>query len=402
VKGMRHFSALRIGGLGLAITLLVTACGGTTPSTGGGSVTHGTYLSVTHGTYLVGAPYPETGSEADGGTGMFKGEQLAATQINKSGGVLGHKIVLSGLDDACTPQTAVNAANDLVSQGVQAIVGNYCSSAAEPQLPIFARANGGKGIPNIICAANSTTLTQGGYHNVFLINPSGNIQAGEAAGFFTKVLKTKTLLVADDQSTYAVDVAHLTVSDLKSSSTKVLPIESVPDTTQDFSPIIITLQTDHATAVYWTGYYAQAALFVRQLRAAGVNIPFVTADGGVDPAFISAAGSVANGTYATMSTVTQFLTGPAAKAFRHDYVSTFHSQPGPYAAHGYDGVYTLAKAAEKAHSLNPVKVIAALRSLTFKGLTGTVSFAADGARKGAKFIVLEVAKSQYELAPRQP
>ena len=139
MKGMRHFSALRIGGLGLAITLLVTACGGTTPSTGGGS--------VTHGTYLVGAPYPETGSEADGGTGMFKGEQLAATQINKSGGVLGHKIVLSGQDDACTPQTAVNAANDLVSQGVQAIVGNYCSSAAEPQLPIFARANGARASP---------------------------------------------------------------------------------------------------------------------------------------------------------------------------------------------------------------------------------------------------------------
>lgn len=254
--------------------------------------------------YVVGVSEPMTGAEAEAGTEIYDGELLAATKINASGGVLGHKIVLKEEDDACDPQTSVNAANKLVSLGVQAMVGGYCSSAAQPAEAIYARA----GIPNIQAAANSGTLTQGGYHNVFLIDPGGSLQAEEAAAFFTKVLHTKKLLIADDQSTYAVNVAQLTQKDLAHSSTSVLPVQAVPNTDQDFSAVINTVRSDKATAVYWTGYFAQAAEFVRQLRTAGLSIPFVTADGSVDPTFIKDAGADAAGTYATISVLSSFLT----------------------------------------------------------------------------------------------
>ena len=80
----------------------------------------------------------------------------------------------------------------------------------------------------------------------------------------------------------------------------------------------------------------------------------------------------------------------------------FHAQPGPYSAYGYDGIYALANAAKAAGSLSPAKVITALHSLKFAGLTGEVSFAPDGSRLGAHFIVLEVIGGQYKLAPQQP
>ncbi len=350
------------------------------------------------GTYLVGVSEPMTGAEAQAGTEIYDGELLAAQRINATGGVLGHKIVLKEEDDACDPQTSVNAANKLVSLGVKAMVGGYCSSAAQPAEPIYARA----GIPNIQAAANSTTLTQGGYHNVFLIDPGGNLQAKEAGSFFTKVLKTKRLVIADDQSTYAVNVAQLTAAALKHTSVNVLPIQAVPDTTQDFTAVINTVRSDNAGAVYWTGYFAQAAEFVRQLRAAGLHIPFVTADGSVDPTFIKDAGAAAQGTYATISVLSAFLTGPAARSFDAGYLKEFHSAPGPYSAYGYDGVFALANAAKKAHSLVPARVIAALHHLKFQGLTGAVSFAPNGARVGAHFVVLQVHNGTYRLAPLQP
>ena len=146
--------------------------------------------------------------------------------------MLGHKIVLREEDDACDPQTSVNAANKLVSLGVQAMVGGYCSSAAQPAEAIYARA----GIPNIQAAANSSTLTQGGYRNVFLVDPGGPLQAQEAIGFFTHILKVKTLFIADDQSTYAVNVAQLTAKGLARTSVKVLPVQAVPGTNQDSPP----------------------------------------------------------------------------------------------------------------------------------------------------------------------
>jgi branched-chain amino acid transport system substrate-binding protein len=340
-----------------------------------------------------------TGAEAQAGTEIWDGEVLAAGAINSAGGVLGHKIVLKEEDDACDPQTSVNAANKLVSLGVQAMVGGYCSSAAQPAEPVYARA----GIPDIQAAANSSTLTQGGYKDVFLVDPGGGLQASEAAGFFTKVLKVKSVLIADDQSTYSVNVAQLTQKDLTGSSVKVVkPVEAVPDTTQDFSAVVNTVRSDKAGAVYWTGYFSQAAEFVRQLRTAGITIPFVTADGSVDPTFIKDAGADAQGTYATIAVLTGFLTGERADAFDIAYQKKFHSKPGPYSAYGYDGIYALADAAKAAGSLAPAKVNAALHKLKFRGLTGEVSFASDGSRLGAHFVVLEVNKGAYELAPVQP
>ena len=47
-------------------------------------------------------------------------------------------------------------------------------------------------------------------------------------------------------------------------------------------------------------------------------------------------------------------------------------------------------------------MIKALHSLKFAGLTGEVSFAANGSRLGAHFVVLEVIGGQYKLAPQQP
>lgn len=349
-------------------------------------------------TYLVGASEPMTGAEAEAGTEIYNGLVLAVEKVNAAGGVLGHKIRLIEQDDACDPQTSVNAANKLVSLGVQAMVGGYCSSAAQPAEAIYARA----GIPNIQVAANSSTLTSAGYHNVFLIDPGGSLQAAEAASFFSKVLHVTRLLIADDQSTYAVNVAQLTAKDLRGTSTQVLPVQAVPDTQQDFSAVVNTVRAEKAGAVYWTGYFAQAAEFVRQLRAAGLKIPFVTADGSVDPTFIKDAGSAGNGTYATIAVLSSFLTGAAAKTFDAAYVSRFRAQPGPYSAYAYDGIFALVDAIKAAGSLAPSKVIAALHKVRFQGLTGEVYFAPNGSRLGAHFVVLEVENGQYKLAPHQP
>lgn len=351
------------------------------------------------GTYLVGVPEPMTGAEAQSGTEIYNAIKLAADQINAAGGVLGHQIVLNEQDDACDPQTSVNAANKLVSLGVQAVVGGYCSSAALPAEPIYARA----GIPNLQAAANASTLTQHGYSDVFLLDPNGALQAQEASSFFLNVLHAKKILIADDQSAYAVNVAQLAQQDITKAGGTVLPVQAVPASTQDFTPVITTLRSDGADAVYWTGYYAQAALFVRQLRGAGLTIPFVTADGSVDPAFIKDAGAAnANGSYATIATTTQFLTGSAAQTFDQAYQSAYGSAPGPYSAYGYDAMEALANAAKAANSLAPAQVIAALRTISFDGLTGPVSFASDGTRVGAHFVVLEVVNGQYQLAPTQP
>lgn len=370
----------------LAVTLAACGGGGTSTSAGGGS------------NYVVGVPMPMTGAEAESGTEIFNAEQLAVSEINAAGGVLGHKIVLKEQDDACDPQTSVNAANKLVSQNVQAVVGGYCSSAALPAEPVYARLK----LPNLQPAANATSLTEKKLSDVFLLDPNGGLQAQAASKFFVNVLHDSKIMIADDQSAYSVNVAQLAGQDIQGLGATVVSTQAVPATTTDFAPVIAKIQQSGAQAVYWTGYYAQAALFVKQLRNAGSKVTFASADGSVDPTFMKDAGSAANGAYSTIALTTQFIQGAKASAFDSAYQSKYGSAPGPYSAYGYDAIYALAKAAKQANSLDPSKVDAALHSISFQGLTGQVSFDSIGNRQGAKFVVLQVVNGAYALAPTQP
>lgn len=358
--------------------------------------------------YLVGVPMPMTGAEAQAGTQIYDAELMAAQAINKAGGVLGHKIKLMEQDDACDAGTAVNAANLLVSKGVKAEVGGYCSGATLPAEPIISRA----GIPYIMPAANSPELTIGGYKNVFLIDPSGAGDATEAAAFFKQQKETKIFII-DDQSAFGVAIADAAATDIAADGGTVVSggVQSIPATSNDFSAVISQIQSSGATGIYWTGYFAQAAQFATQLNAAGLigasgKTTFVVADASVDPTYISGAAAAANGTYATIaalaSGVGNVLGTAADRKFDAAFKKEFHAATGPYSAFGYDAITALDLAATHVKSIVPARVIAALRTLKFSGLTGSVSFDKLGNRKGATMDLLEVVNGAYALASPQP
>ncbi len=346
--------------------------------------------------YVVGVPLPETGAEAAMGTDMFQAMKLAASQLNAKGGVLGHKIQLIEEDSACDPQTAVNAANKLVALKAQAIVGTYCSSEALPIEPIFSRA----GLPFVLPDANATDLTANGYKDVFQVNANGQAQANTASTFLVKILKAKRIAIVDDQSEYAVNLATLTQKAIAKLHGKVVDVEAVPATSQDFSSLINKLESEKVDAIYWTGYYAQGGLLLKQARQHSYKGKIVVADGSVDNILISTAGAKnAQGAYATMTPMPPFLPGAAAATFTKTYTSTFHMQPGPYSALAYDSIKTLAAAATRAKSLAPAKVISALHGINYTGITGPISFTSSGVRHDAHFLVLMVKNGKFTLAP---
>lgn len=381
---------------------MLTVVSGTT------SVNPASAATMKKSPYLVGVPMPMTGAEAQAGTQIFNAEKLAAAMINAHGGVLGHPIKLIEQDDACDAGTAVNAANLLVSKGVKAIVGGYCSGATLPVEPIISRA----GIPYVMPAANSPQLTVGGYKNVFLIDPSGAGDGAAAAAFFKQQGITKVFII-DDQSSFGVAIATAAAKDIASAHGTVVAggVQSIPSTSNDFSAVISQIKSAGATGIYWSGYFAQAAQFATQLNAAGVigangTAKFVVADGSVDATYISGAGAAANGTFATIaalaSGVGNVLNSKADISFNAAYHKRYKSAPGPYSAFGYDAITALALAADHAKSIVPSKVIAQLHPLRFIGLTGKVSFDKTGNRLGAVMDLLEVVNGKYTLAHPQP
>ncbi len=330
----------------------------------------------------LGILVPTTGSQATDGRDMANAAQLAANEINAHGGVLGGKLVLDVQDDACDPQQAVSAASKLVSQGVAAVVGGYCSGATLPTLKVF----GDAGLPFVITAANSTKLVDADPGDAFLVNSTGDDQVKTAVGLL-KSDGVKRLAVVNEGDAYSADLAKLTADAWPASGGQLVGNEVVNKGEQDFSALVTRIKSERPDAVFWTAYYDDAALLIKQLRQAGYRGKILLGDGSNSPKVFEIAGKGAEGTMLLANPTVDTL--PNAKTFAADYKKAFHQDPGPYSALTYDGIDLLADAMKRAGSADKAKVVAALQATkAFPGISGPVTFTPKNTLNRSNFVVL--------------
>ena len=366
-----------------AVVLSASACNGLLGSSAKGG----------DGPIVLGMDIPLSGSSADVGPAMRNGAQMAVDEINASGGVLSRKLRLQAEDDACDPKTAVAAANKLVAAGAAVSVGGYCSGATLPTLPIFDKWK----IPMIIPAANSNELVAQHLKHVFLVNGTGKQQAAAAIAWLTKD-GAKRVAVMDDNTSYSKDIADLTSARLGAAGAPAKATEqTVNPGESDYSPNVTSVLKSHPDYIYWTGYYQEGGLLVRQFRQAGYKGKFLIADGSVDAKLVTIAGAGnAEGVYATMTQTPQ--TTPGAEGWIASYRKKFGAEPGPYSTQAYDAVRVAAAAVKKAGSTDGDKVAAALEGLRgFKIFSGPLTFTPDHTLENGGFVILTVRGGKFVL-----
>ena len=371
----------------LTLALAVTGCG-TQPST---PATPSATPVASGGEIKIGLPLPMTGSEATYGKDMENAIKLAVDEINAKGGVNGKKIVTITGDDACDPQQATAAANKLVSAGVVAIVGGYCSGATIPTLTIYNEKN----IPFVITAANSSKIAAQNPGNSFEINSPAEQQTQKAIELFKKLGATK-LAIVEQGDAYSSDLAKQTETSWKAAGNTVVSHDVTNKGEQDFSSVVTSLKSKNADLVFWTAYYADGALLIKQLRQGGYKGTIVVGDGSSDPKLISMAGAAGDGTYVLSPPIADYL--PTAKQFVDNYKAKFNQSPGAYAPLAYDGMKLIADALTRAGSTDGKAVIKALgETKDFPGLAGKINFAADKTLKESNFIVLQIKNGKFVL-----
>lgn len=338
----------------------------------------------------IGVPVPLSGSYASAGIDILNGAKLAAAKINAAGGVLGRQIELVPEDDACDAQTAVQAAQKLVDDGVAAIAGGYCSSAALPELTTFHRA----GLAYVMAASTNPQLTEMNYDDAFRTIGRDDEQGPFAANFMANFLHAKRAAVIDDNTTYAKGLAQNTVKALKADGVDVVYANSVTAGQMDYSPTLTRVASLNPDVIYYTGYFSEAGLMVKELRQLSSKITFMGGDATQDPTLLKTAGPAANGMIITSAPLAQFLSG--ATDFVDNYTKTYGHGPGPYSVYEYDAVGVTAKAIADANSAKPADIIAALHKVTdYQGLTGTIGFNAKGDRSVAVYITIIVRNEQF-------
>lgn len=371
----------------LAVGISLTACSSSLAS--GKTSNSGS----SGGVIKLGMLTPLTGSSASVGPFMRNGAQMAVDEINAKGGVNGRKLSLTVEDEACDPKTAAAGAAKLVSDGINVSVGGYCSSATLPTLSIFNKA----GIPMIIPAANSADLVAQKLPNVFLINGTG-VQQSSTASDFIKAQGAKSVALVDDNTSYSTDLTKRTGADLGQAGVSVATHQSVTAGESDYSGAVNAIIGSKADFVYWTGYYQEGGLIIKQLKAAGYQGKIMVADGSVDAKLIEIAGSQdAQGVYATMTETAQTMKD--GQSWIAAYKAKFGADPGPYSTQAYDAVRVAAKAVGDANSTDGPAVEAALTKIDGLSLfSGPLKFTPDHTLSVGGFSILVVKDSDFVLA----
>lgn len=350
----------------------------------------GSAPAVAQGTIKIGVPVPLSGSYASAGEDILNGAKLAADHINPLGGVLGKKIELVAEDDACDAQTAVQAAQKLIDAGVVAVAGGYCSSAALPELTPLHRA----GIAYVLDASTNPMLTELRFNDVFRTIGRDDQQGPFAADFMANFLHAKRAAVINDNTTYAKGLADAAVAALKKDNVDVVYDNAITPGQMDYTPVLTRVASLKPDATYYTGYFSEAGLMVKEAKE--INFPgrFMGGDATNSPVLIKTAGSAADGMLITTAPLAQFLSG--AKNFVTEYQNQFHTGPGPYSVYEYDAVGVVAQAIKDANSDKPSAIIDALHKVKdYQGLTGTITFNKAGDRTRAVYIVIEVKNDQF-------
>jgi branched-chain amino acid transport system substrate-binding protein len=365
---------------------LAAGCGSS--AVGGGDKKGGAGES---GPIPIGVLLPLTGSSSSAGVDMLNAAKLAVDAINESGGVLGRNLRIVSEDDACDAQTGTAAAQKMVVSNVVGIAGGYCSSASIPETAVLDP----KGIPFISAASTNPQLTERGFKTVFRTIGRDDQQGPFAVKFLTGALGAKRLAIVHDNTTYSKGLAEQTrdANARLGTGAEVVFFDAITPGESDYTSTLTKVKASGADAFYYTGYFAEAGLLVRQAKAIGLTAALVGGDSTQDPTLIKTAGPAAEGFLCTTAPLPAFL--PAAAPFVAAYALRYSSTPGPYSVYEYDAVTALVEGIAKAKSTDPRKIAAALRSVRITGLTGEIAFDAKGDREKTVYVTAVVKNGAF-------
>ncbi|WP_373321175.1 branched-chain amino acid ABC transporter substrate-binding protein [Paraburkholderia flagellata] len=348
----------------------------------------------------VGAANPLTGSLAAMGKDAENGARLAVEEINASGLTIGGRPVtlkLEGKDDAADPRTATTVAQSLVDDNIVAIIGHLNSGASIPASKIYS----GSGIVQISTATNPA-YTQQGFKTTFRAMATDAQQGPALASYAVDTLHAKRVAVVDDATTYGQGLADQFSQAVKAKGVEVVSRDATNDHTIDYRAILTRIKGEKPDVIMFGGADAGAGPFVKQAQQLGIVAQIVGGDGICTEKLAELAGPASRNVVCSEAGAALDKM-PGGPAFKVRYEKRYGQPIQAYAPYNYDAVYVVVDAMKRANSIDKAKILAAMPSTDYKGVTGEIAYEPNGDLKhGVISIFTYVNGKQKLLIEMQP
>ena len=367
--------------LALAASMLLAGCGGgRTPTKGDVTV----FVAV-----------PLSGFMANGGQTVLGGVRLAAEEINRSGGLLGHRVVVRPLDDEADSDVAVAQVDQVrqaLSKGEQvvAVIGHLNSGQTLATMELY------KDMDLVVITPTSSeqSLTERGYDNLFRVNANDVVQAAVDARFLTEELGARRVAVIFNDTEYGRGLAALLIQELEQRGAEAVLQLEVEEGQGRYESEVAQTQASRPDAVFYAGYEIEAPYLRATLVEAGVTVPMLASDGAFLGATIDEAAGTAEGMY-----VSAFAPSPrnvADERWFEAYQAVEYRNPDTYSVNGYVAMQVLAAGVGAADSLGAAAVADALRGNSLATLLGDLRYQPNGDLVDPQIWIYQVSGGDFQ------
>ena len=329
--------------------------------------------------------------------------QIVAEEINSKGGILGgRKVEIVIGDDQGSPKQSALVAQRMISENVVAVIATYGSSINEPASTIYER----QGLLNIAYGSTAVQLTEHGWKYFFRTCFRDDRQGNFFAEFVNDVLEAQNVAIIHDNTTFGKGLAEAARASLeKANKARIVFYDVITPGERDFTPVLSRMNRTNPDVLYFTGYFSEAGLIIRQMRELGSKAIFVGGNAAINDEFIEIAGiDVATGALMTQEPMPTDLKYPESQAFLDEYIRRHGVPPSsPWPVYAADALKVIVAAIEATGSTDSKVLADYIRDEMegLPGITGPIGFDEVGDRTGAIYMAYEVT-ADGKFQPYQP
>lgn len=221
---------------------------------------------------VVGVMEDITGATGQQGTGAQKGIEMAAEEINASGGINGTtKIRLVSYDIKGDVTESINAYKRLCEEdGADIVIGPHISNIGRALAPLTETYK----VPIVAAYLEDACVLSdnGPYRYVFMAQPSASQQATVMADYAMNDLGHKNFAVLYNSSnSYCTGLADPFMKYVEENGGTIVAAETFTDTDKDYRTQLTKIKASNPDAIYFPNYPAQVPLCVQQSRELGMT-----------------------------------------------------------------------------------------------------------------------------------
>lgn len=326
---------------------------------------------------------------------LWEGIQLAAEEVNGSGGVLGRRLRIIKADDNSMVSKGQKIAQDFADNlDMVAVIGHYNSYISLPCSIIYEY----NGLLMISPYSSSPALTDQGFQYIFRNTLNDEVSA-EALALFCRKQGYKKVLIYHAKTEYGLSFAN--AFEHQSNSLAVTIVDrlsyDVLSDAADFRKDLKYWQEMYAfDAILLAGRTPAAGIFAREARNMGIRVPIVGGSGIDNENYLKNAGNGAENTFAC-TVFDPDDPRDEVRSFVKKFQDRYGFQPNKGSAQGYDTLMVLAQAIKTAGNGAPEEVGRALREMEdWHGIIDKSSFDSRGDMTAANVTIMKALRGKFE------